>query len=442
MATYMKAGNRYFVEINQGKLLTIEEMQARQNMYIEKKIPEDIYYVHEISEKVLQYFDGIDENGYIKGWNKEKYRAIMESLKRQCSIVVFDKDGFHEKEEPKQEEVHQEEAPHTEDTTRSESSKKETPFDFDIPEWVNRKNNGQKNQTTSGFKGVNNMGNYRGMHEAGRAADYTEEQAQRAYQNARRTSAPPRTHAAARNRENKEAVTKDFKKIWRRIVLSVLAVAITATMTIGAERGIERLTTNHNINKSETYISSLLVPESAKNVPTLVERNTHHTEDFQGYWFDNANIANEVLELPDPFFDVATYLVYEEMGEDRYNPYIHNFDLFIEYIGAKAQAEQNPTAFARCNGCKTFEEFLAKNGIASEKDYVRFMREKVNQQIDQIKQSALAHEFAVIDPITNEEVEAEEAAKKAAKEASDVTTGPVLGEETEEDLNVGGGPRK
>ena len=210
------------------------------------------------------------------------------------------------------------------------------------------------------------------------------ESERRNYQRARSQSHPLVKQSIKRNRNNKKKVTQ-----------TIVALGMSAVLTISAyttmEKLAERIGEKRHLNATDTAIASLLVQPNSRVTPDIVERNTHRTDDFQGYWYDNNGIAEDILKLPDEIFDAALYDVYVTMGNNRKNNYINNLDYIISGLNAHATPENNPLAFARVNGCMSFNEFLQKNGLVddkrlpSEEKYVEFGKNAVELYYQYLK---------------------------------------------------------
>lgn len=180
-------------------------------------------------------------------------------------------------------------------------------------------------------------------------------QKQEAYRRAGAKSKPPVKQSHERNRNNR----KTFNS---RIIATLLAIILTLLFELGVIHTVNEIDAHIDTNTVQKAVSQLLVPPNAEKTPGIVNRNTHRTEDFQNFWYDNAGIANDILKLPDEAFDAILYSVYDDMGTNRSNSYIDNFSRVIAALGTSATPENNPLAYARCAGCDTFEEFCIKNG--------------------------------------------------------------------------------
>lgn len=269
---------------------------------------------------------------------------------------------------------------------------------------------------------------YEGKHDASKMNDATADGIRRAKQ----TSYTEKKHAAQRNRQRTEKVKPEILKNWKKYVAGILAIIVLEGAVIGADLGIRSMVTNHRTSNTSTNIATLLVPEGAKNKPTILERNTHRTTDFQGFWYDNENIAEEILEIPDGMFEATLYTVFDEMGDYRDTGYIDNFSRVIKCIAEEfeitkedgktvtveeiqAAIAAHPIAYAMCGGCQDEEDFLVKNhyttkdGIASEDEYVKHGKSVIREQYNYIKQAANQYDPNWVDkieqPVETEEID-------------------------------------
>ena len=170
------------------------------------------------------------------------------------------------------------------------------------------------------------------------------------------SSFTPIKHESVRNRFNIKITKKQIVKYGLYGVIGVAACLGITKVTTEALHVYQ----GHVMNQA---MASVLVPPNAENKPTILERNTHYTEDFQDTWFDNQKIAWDILHLPNEAFDAALFTVYEDMGEDRVKNYVDNWEKVIQTIGRDAKQNKHPLGYARCHGVKSFDEYLIKNGF-------------------------------------------------------------------------------
>ena len=192
-----------------------------------------------------------------------------------------------------------------------------------------------------------------------RKSQYTSEQKRQIYQNARNKSKPAQKQTVERQRGRLKFFNRQFIAYALVAVMSITALLLT-------QQASKRITNISNTSAVQSAMSDLLVDPNAKHSPSIITRNTYPTDDFQNFWFDNAGIAEELLELPDEAFDAELYATYTEMGVNRKNAYIDNFSKIIYYLGLYADAEKDSLAFARTNGCCDFDEYMIKNGFVDE----------------------------------------------------------------------------
>lgn len=421
-------GDSYSVDIKTGRIITVKD--TIQSRILITTIPK-------------KYIDDLIEDGYVKNW--AEFKAQWNSKER------WRKTTTPPKEEPKEE--------------PKEDSKKEPPKEDDditliFDYWKKQKTDyrtddaSQKGYDDSSYrtsqtytyerpkgKETRTM-NYEGKH----TQDHMDkETADRIYRNARQTSFTGKKHAAKRNPEAKEEVPKGKKFTWKQIVASCLIASTLVTTGVLGKMGVDSITTEYRTNHTTTNIATLLVPEGAKNKPSILARNTHDTKDFQHFWYDNENIAEELLLLPDSMFEAALYTVFDEMGEYRNTGYIDNFSRVIaavarhfeiskdpnealtteEITKIKEAIEAHPTAYAKCGGCQDEEAFLLKNhyvteeGVASEDAYVKHGKEVINADYSYIKEAAKQYDADWISHVEQPVAEAETEVPEQGIESGD-----------------------
>lgn len=211
---------------------------------------------------------------------------------------------------------------------------------------------------------------------------------EKCYENARRKSATPNKQSVQRQRQHRKAVS-------RTVIMIGLTAIITIAAYIGANKLAEKMTDNYQMNKATNAVTTLVTGLDKWHGPTIVSRNTHRTENFQGFWFDNSAIASDILEMtPDAAFDATLYTVYNDMGVNVKNDYIDNFSRVISALGKGADPEKNPLAYARTSGCTTFEEFAIKNGLVDEtgapskEKYIEFGKNAVAMYYEYLQNAA------------------------------------------------------
>lgn len=192
------------------------------------------------------------------------------------------------------------------------------------------------------------------------AGSYTDSQKRQMYQNAKNNSKGNGKQSQERNRNNKKHISI------KGIILIIMLIISSVFATLTVEDAVQYIQNNYNISRVQSLQAQMLVPPNAQTTLGIVARNTHRTQDFQNYWFDNTGIAEDILYLPDVSFDANLYATYVDMGHDRENAYIDNWDHVIKALGDAASYEKDPIAFARTHGCNTFEQYLIKNGFVNE----------------------------------------------------------------------------
>ena len=195
---------------------------------------------------------------------------------------------------------------------------------------------------------------------------------------------PKKKERQARNRSsqihidpNKEKEMRNkIKRFTTKAKIFALGVAVTAGITAGAAT-VDHFHDEYVRSRTEFDIGAMddgQVQRYHQGLPiqSIIDRNTEYNQNHSVYWYNHHGIAQDLLELPDYLFEPGLYCVYEEMGANRQNAEHDNLGSVISMLSNYAEAEQNPTAFAKCNGCSNFEEYLIKNGFVNsegEPDY-------------------------------------------------------------------------
>lgn len=194
--------------------------------------------------------------------------------------------------------------------------------------------------------------------------DYTPEQKKQIYQHARNKSRPPQKQSQNRDR-------KVFKLYPRDLLVGLLALIMGISMTL-AGVFVDQIIDDKNNLEQASYIMSQVHEQIkiedgailAKDVDELdltpLQSSTFGSGD--NFYFKHNLLAQNILDLPPEAFDSYVYLTYEEMGVNRENAAIDNMDVFIQQLAASADPETHAIAYARANGCNTFEDYLVKNG--------------------------------------------------------------------------------
>ena len=172
---------------------------------------------------------------------------------------------------------------------------------------------------------------------------------------------------------NGKKVSVDYKTRFKDVARKVLTYGAVAFVSISSFT-IGTKVVRNGVNQYRYYevkdeISRMLNGPWDQSVKDIVDRNTHVTDDFQGFWYDNTKIAEDLLTLPDNLFDAAFYEVYIEMGNNRSNNYIDNFDSVIYSLSRLSK--EGSLAYIRTHKddgtpCKTMDEYLENNMFMAE----------------------------------------------------------------------------
>ncbi len=173
--------------------------------------------------------------------------------------------------------------------------------------------------------------------------------------------------------KNGRPVREQYKKetIKKMIISAALTILIIASYF-----GISKLVTEVKdagiVNKAATSISQLSYDENdakyyveafkdSRKEVDIVAQNTKRTDNKQNFYFENADIARDILKLPAYAIDMGIYTVYREMGPNRDNPGHHNLDEVISAL--RRYTEDDPALHEKFANCSTFNEYLIHNGF-------------------------------------------------------------------------------
>ena len=198
---------------------------------------------------------------------------------------------------------------------------------------------------------------------------------------------------------NPKQITRRDRTNKRPVARTVVSLGLTAIISIAAFIGIKNVADNisYNIkeNKASNSISTLVTGLESWEKPSIVARNTHRTDNMQGYWYDNYAIAQDIVTMvPDAAFDATLFTIYKDMGPNAENAYIDNFGRVITAVGRLASPDENPLAYARTSGCSSFEDFATKNGFVDEhglpsrEKYIEFGETAVEQYYEYLQACA------------------------------------------------------
>jgi len=166
-------------------------------------------------------------------------------------------------------------------------------------------------------------------------------------------------------KSTKNVTKKSNKRSPRWVALALLCASISAS-TIGVQNVANDIIDTINLNKTAQSMSEILVKPGAKITPDIINRNTYRTDDYQGFWFDNQGIAEDLLSLPPQMFEAALYVTYCQMGIHRQNAYINNWDKVILSLNNLTTGSEHTLVKGKVSGCQTFNDYLVKNGFVDE----------------------------------------------------------------------------
>lgn len=182
---------------------------------------------------------------------------------------------------------------------------------------------------------------------------YTEAQKRKAYEAAKAKSIQGQRVRRA----------KQQKMIKNRIIANALILVVSTALLYGAINLGSNIKDSYELSNAEEAVGVMLAEGSIHN-PSIVSRNTYRTENNDGFWYKNEDIASDILSLPDETFEAILYITYKDMG-----PYTNNMDDVIYYLNSYTASNpgNNPIAYGRVNGCNSLGDYLVKNGFVDEK---------------------------------------------------------------------------
>ena len=140
-----------------------------------------------------------------------------------------------------------------------------------------------------------------------------------------------------------------------KIVKTALAILAGMLIYTGAKTVQEKIVYSNHYS----YVDHTL----GNGNHTILQENTHRTDDYQNFWYDTGGIAEDILSKFDDAFDAALYVTYNDMGVNRNNGYISNIDFLIRSLNMYVNMDSHPITYAKISGCESFSDFLIKNGF-------------------------------------------------------------------------------
>lgn len=145
------------------------------------------------------------------------------------------------------------------------------------------------------------------------------------------------------------------------VVTTVLATAIAATgIGIGITKVMDSV-------KDDITISSAL-----EEYDSIVDENTHRTNNNNGFWHDARNIAIEILNAEDR--DLAIYAVYNDIDYNR----THNMTTIFGEMDRII--ESNPTIYSGIPTYGGYENYLSNMGCVDKEGKISV--EKYEEKMD------------------------------------------------------------
>ncbi len=201
--------------------------------------------------------------------------------------------------------------------------------------------------------------------------------------------------------------TREKRKKIAIAILITLLIVVSIKLTLFFKNSVSEAI---DVNKSNIALSQLSYDSNdtkmyteaynnSKKYVDIVAQNTHRTKDYQNYYFDNYEIAKDILKLPYYAIDMGIYNVYLDMGPDRSNPGHPNLDEVIDYLGSLTQDDEIlKKKFGRCY---TFDDYLIKNGfytidkdnkkVADVNKWIDYQRESLVNYKDKLQSDAQDH---------------------------------------------------
>lgn len=181
---------------------------------------------------------------------------------------------------------------------------------------------------------------------------FNEEQKRKAYERAK-----------VKSTQGEHVKRTGARKTFRnRMLANALALVLAISVLYGVSNVVSNISDNIAVHNASQNVGEL-ISDGSVHRPDIVSKNSYRTQDNEGFWYNNEDIARDILGLPDELFDTVLYITYEDMG-----PYTNNMDDVIRALNnyTAGEADKYPIILGKVEGCNSLNDYLIKNGFVNE----------------------------------------------------------------------------
>lgn len=194
-------------------------------------------------------------------------------------------------------------------------------------------------------------------------------------------------------RARNNSVGEDKKVRYVKMRHELYVARLKASFIAGAVIGI--LVVGGLVYGSSTAINKMqeygIVNEELSQYSTIVNQNTHRTDDNQHYFYDTSDIASEISDIKEDDIDKAIFGVYSNIGYNDENK-IEQMNNIMNSVNFSKQEEAK--GFDNFNDYVVSKGFVDKDGKADYDAYTNAMAKMIvdehninelQSQVDQVK---------------------------------------------------------